>query len=220
MPAPLPSPLLALLLGLGQGLLHGLGPDHCAAIATLGAASERAGRRRSALRLAVRFAVGHAVALGALAAVCLLAGMTLSERFERYAELLGGGVLVGVALAALFFPGALRHGHPHLPGHGADHHHPPHGAPVAGAAGALMAISGVRSLLLALPPLMVGGRFASAAWTYLPGFALGVLLSMSAVGLALASSLARAPERLARWLDKGVAVASGALGVYWIVAQL
>ncbi len=212
--------LLALLLGLGQGLLHGLGPDHCAAIATLGAATGPDGRRRSALSLAVRFAVGHALALGLLAGACLLLGMTLSESFERYAEFLGGLVLLGVALAALFFPGALRHGHPHPPGHGDDHHHHAPALPLASAAGALMAISGVRSLLLALPPLMVGGRFASAAWAYLPGFALGVLVSMGAVGLAFSAGLARTPARAVRWLEKGVAVSSGALGVYWMAARL
>ncbi|MGQ0505971.1 MAG: hypothetical protein ACT4TC_11715 [Myxococcaceae bacterium] len=206
--------LIALLLGIGQGMLHGLGPDHCAAIATLGVSGGR--RPHSALNLALRFAASHAVVLGGLAAVCLLAGMTLSHTFERYAELLGGLVLLAVAFTVLFFPSALQHGHPHTPGHGHDHRH----LPIAGAAGALMALSGVRSLALAVPALMVGGQFSSSAWTFVPGFALGVLLSMGAVGLVFSACLSKAPVHFSRWLERGVAVSSGALGIYWVAAQL
>src|SRR5688500_9628095 len=134
--------LFALAIGLGQGLLHGLGPDHCAAVATLGGADAR---RRSAVMIALRFAVGHTLVLGGLAAVCLLAGVGISEAFERWAEIFGGAVLLALALSALFFPDFLRHGHPHLRGHDESHVHPParSSATVSTAAGALMAVSGV-----------------------------------------------------------------------------
>ncbi len=206
-------PLLALLIGFLQGLLHGVGPDHCAAVATLGSAARS---RKSALLTAIRFAVGHAVVLGALASVCLLLGFGISETFERWSEIFGGAVLVGVAATALFFPGALAHGHPHLPGH--DHHHTH--ARVSTAAGALMAISGARSLLLALPPLMVGGAFSLSAWVYLPGFALGVLVSMGAVGLLVAEGMSRMHHAIAARLQRVVAAASGVVGLVWIASRL
>lgn len=208
--------LLAFAVGLGQGLVHGLGPDHCAALATLSSVSD--GSRRGALRIALRFALGHAALLAALALFCLLLGVGISEAFERWAELLGGTVLLGLALAALFFPATLRHGHPHLPGHDAAHTHPPadRTAHLSPAAGALMAMSGVRSLLLALPPLLVGGAFRDAAWAYLPGFSLGILLSMGAFGLLVAEGLFRFGERLHRV----IALSSAAVGLWWIAARL
>ena len=208
--------LFALLLGLSQGLLHALGPDHCAAMATLGTLERADNRRRGVARTALRFALGHATMLGGVAAVCLLAGVGLSEAFTRWAEIFGGGVLVALAVAALLFPASSGHGHPHLPGHDKEPHAHVH---VSTAAGALMAVSGVRSLLLALPPLLVGGSMSFAAWAYLPGFALGILVGMGAVGLLFAEGLSRVGERLAPWVHRGVAVASGALGVFWMAAR-
>jgi len=203
---------LSLLLGLGQGLLHGFGPDHCAAMATLGSLDRSPG---GALRAALRFAVGHAIVLGSLAAACLLLGVGLSGAFERWAEIGGGAVLVALAAWALFSPGSLGHGHPHLPGHA-----PGELGGLSAAAGALMGLSGVRALALALPPLLVGGGRSAWAWAYLPGFAGGVLLSMTAVGVLLSGAFRRTGERVAPWLHRGVAVSSGALGVAWIAAHL
>ena len=212
------SPLFfAFAVGLGQGLLHAVGPDHCAAMATLNTLGE--GRRQAALRTALRFACGHAAVLGGVAAVCLLAGVGLSEAFERWAEVFGGGVLVALAVTALLFPNSLRHGHPHLPGH-TEGEHPHAHEKVSTAAGALMAVSGVRSLLLALPPLLMGGSMSLGAWSYLPGFALGILLGMGAVGLLFAEGLSRMGSRIALWVHRAVAVSSGALGLFWIGSRL
>jgi nickel/cobalt transporter (NicO) family protein len=208
--------LLAFLLGLSQGLLHALGPDHCAAMATLGTLG--GGRRRTAILTALRFALGHAAMLGGIAAVCLMAGVGLSETFERWAEAFGGAVLVALAVTALIFPHSLDHGHPHLPGHDQKPHEHVH--TVSTAAGAFMAVSGVRSLLIALPPLLVGGSMSLAAWTYLPGFALGILIGMGAVGLLFAEGLSRASARINLWIQRGVAVGSGALGLFWIGSRL
>lgn len=215
MPASVHAALLAFLVGLGQGMLHALGPDHCAALATLGASG---GTRRS-LKLAVSFAWGHALVLGTLAGLCLVFGVGVSEVFERWAERLGGLVLLGLAVAAILFPGTVRHGHPQFPPHGDDHAH--HGHPhgtlnVSGVAGALMALSGVRALLLALPPLLVGGALSMSAWAYLPGFAAGVFGAMAVVSLLVSAGTRRLPERTAERLQRAVALTSGALGVIWI----
>ncbi|XXF77324.1 hypothetical protein P2318_30375 [Myxococcaceae bacterium GXIMD 01537] len=213
------SPLLfAFVIGLGQGLLHAVGPDHCAAMATLGTLG---GGRKAALLTALRFALGHAAMLGGVATVCLLAGVGLSETFERWAEIFGGGVLVALAVAALLFPHSLEHGHPHLPGHAKEPHSHNHiQQHVSTAAGALMAVSGVRSLLLALPPLLVGGSMSTSGWTYLPGFALGILLGMGAVGLLFAEGLSHLNQRITGWLQRAVALGSGALGVFWMGSRL
>jgi len=212
------SPLfLALLFGLGQGLLHAVGPDHCAAMATLGTLGPS--RRRTTFLVALRFALGHAAVLGGVATFCLLAGVGLSETFERWAEIFGGAVLVALAVTAFLFPNVLRHGHPHLPGHTQEPHSHMHDR-VSTAAGALMAVSGVRSLLLALPPLLVGGSLQSSGWTYLPGFALGILVGMGAVGLVFAEGLSRMGTALAERLQRLVAAGSAALGLFWIVTRL
>ncbi len=212
------SPLFfAFVLGLGQGLLHAVGPDHCAAMATLGTLG--GARRRTALLTALRFALGHAAMLGGVASFCLLAGVGLSEAFERWAEVFGGGILIALAVTALLFPHSLGHGHPHLPGHTREPHRHVH-EHVSTAAGALMAVSGVRSLLLALPPLLVGGSMSTSAWTYLPGFALGILVGMGAVGLLFAEGLARLNDGVTAWLQRAVAVGSGALGVFWVGSRL
>ncbi|MCY1082112.1 hypothetical protein [Archangium lansingense] len=211
------SPLFfAFLFGLGQGLLHAVGPDHCAAMATLGTLGPS--RRRATLLVALRFAIGHAAVLGGVATFCLLAGVGLSETFERWAEIFGGAVLVALAVTAFLFPNVLRHGHPHLPGHTHEPHSHMHDQ-VSTAAGALMAVSGVRSLLLALPPLLVGGSMQSSGWTYLPGFAFGILLGMGAVGLLFAEGLARLSSNIAERLQRFVAVASAALGLFWIASR-
>ena len=191
-----------------------MGPDHCAAMATLGTLSRR---RRDTFLTALRFAVGHAAVLALVAAVCIGAGVGLSEAFERWAEVLGGGVLVALAVTALLFPHSMHHGHPHLPGHDASPHRHDH---VSGAAGALMAVSGVRSLLLALPPLLVGGAMNLAAWSYLPGFALGILLAMGAMGLLFTAGLSRLGARQFARVQQAIAVGSGGLGVFWIASRL
>ncbi|WP_370645378.1 hypothetical protein [Corallococcus sp. EGB] len=215
----MPPLLFAFTVGLGQGLLHAVGPDHCAAMATLGALG--GGRRRAALLTALRFALGHAAMLAGVAGVCLLAGVGLSEAFERWAEIFGGGVLIALAVTALLYPNSVGHGHPHLPGHDREPHLHTHASGhVSTAAGALMAVSGVRSLLLALPPLLVGGSLSTAGWTYLPGFALGILLGMGAVGLLFAEGYSRMNQRLGAWLHRAVALGSGALGLFWIGSRL
>lgn len=207
------SLLLVLVTGLGQGLLHAMGPDHCAAMATLAAGGE--GRRRAAVLTALRFAVGHAVALAAIAGVCLLTGVVLSEAFERWAEIGSGLVLIGLAAAALLYPSAFEHGHPHLGAHGPSHRH---GLPLA--TGALMAVSGVRALTLALPPLLLGGGLGISAAVYLPAFAVGVLAGMSAFGLAVGEGLHRAGAARALRLRQAAAALSALVGVLWIGRQL
>jgi hypothetical protein len=207
--------LLLFVVGLSQGLIHSVGPDHCAALATLGLLEP--GRRRQAmLKVAFRFAAGHAFMLGGLVTACLLIGVGLSETFEKWAEIGSGVALVVLAATLLFFPSALAHGHPHLPGHDHDHRH----VRVGGTMGALMAVSGVRSLLLALPPVLAGGSFHLKALSYIPGFGLGVFLGMGVIGLLFAEASTRLSDTLAVLVRRGVAVFSAGLGIVWIAVRL
>ncbi|MFN0061055.1 MAG: hypothetical protein ACKVPX_00855 [Myxococcaceae bacterium] len=204
--------LLALGVGLTQGLLHSVGPDHCAAIATLGGGNDR----RRAFHIALRFAGSHVFVLASLTGVCLGAGIFISAAFERWAEILGGAVLVSVATAALFFPSALSHGHPHWPGHARTHGH----AGATMAAGALMAFSGIRALLLSLAPMWVGSSFHAHAWAYLPGFSLGILLGMSTVGLLAAEAFSRLGARARILAYRGTVAASAGLGLVWMAQRV
>ncbi|EPX62638.1 hypothetical protein D187_008826 [Cystobacter fuscus DSM 2262] len=77
----------------------------------------------------------------------------------------------------------------------------------------------MRSLLLALPPLLVGGSLSTSGWTYLPGFALGILVGMGAVGLIFAEGLARMSTNVAERLQRFVALGSAALGLFWIASR-
>jgi len=209
------SLLTTMGLGLLAGLAHSVGPDHCAAMLTLtGAGGE--GRRRRAFQVALRFALGHAVLLGGLAAVCLGLGVGLSEAFSTRAEIFGGAVLLAVALSALFLPASMRHGHPHLPGHETDHRH----VHLSGATGALLAVSGVRGLLLALPPLLVGGSLQAVAWAYVPAFALGILIGRGVLGVLLAEGLGVLTARLGTWVERGAHVLAALVGLSWILMRL
>ena len=203
--------VLALLTGIGQGLLHAMGPDHCAAMATLAAREER--RRRAAWMIATRFALGHAVVLGGMAALCWLSGRVLSEALERWAEIGSGLVLIALAATAWFFPAAFEHGHPHRRDHHAGRH-------LSWATGALMAVSGVRSLTLALPPMLLGGAGGMASIAYLPGFAAGVLVGMAAFGLVVGLGLERAGRIWSVRARQLAALASAVVGIAWIGKQL
>jgi hypothetical protein len=83
-----------------------------------------------------------------------------------------------------------------------------------------MAFSGARSLLLALPPLVVGGSNSLSGITCLSGFAAGIFLGASGVGWVLALFFKTLDEKLFRQVQKGVACASGILGAYWIWVRI
>ncbi len=83
-----------LLIGLGIGLVHAFDADH---LTTLGSLAVR-DRPRSALSYALRWACGHAVAIGALGGLALGVGMLWIASVSRIAEL--GVALLLMALGA------------------------------------------------------------------------------------------------------------------------
>ena len=226
--------LILLSTALGLGFLHGLGADHLMAIAALsvGPAGEApAIKRARAFGVAVRFAVGHALLLAVGASALLLLGWSLPLFVERGGERLGGLLLIVLGGVALWGVGAGRvYGHTHLHGHEhAPHWHLHIGRrerhPVPGAhshlptlIGAAFAVSSLRALTLLAP---FGGRIGAAPLPMLLGlitvFAAGILLSMSLFGVAFAGLMnARVVARLGRAAGGAMALASIALGVFWI----
>ena len=222
--------LLAALFG--AGLLHGLGPDHLAALAAL--AGRRGGRcpeKKPAAWLGVRFGLGHAATLLLLAGAAWVLGRELPVSLQRALEQFGGLVLVflgGGILAQALHRRLVLHSHPHAHSPGDTLHQHPHihltgGAHAAHAhphfpalVGGLLGFSGAQSLLVALP-LVAAGSLATAL-ARLAAFGLGIVVSMSAAGWLLEKSLARiSPQPAAA---RAFAGATGALcaavGLYWL----
>ena len=217
---------------LSLGFLHGLGADHLMAIAALAVntkGSPGAGRREP-IRVAVRFALGHALVLLVGAGAVLVLGWQIPELVERAGEIVGGMLLILMGAFTLWVVAAERlYGHTHRAGWLNWHVHfgrrdrhpaPPAHSSRAGLLGAVFAVRGLRALTLLGPELSPGGAAASLlTLLYLVGvFALGILVSMSLFGIVLSRLLGS--EAMAAAVGRGAAlvtaVASIALGVYWV----
>jgi len=225
--------LVAALAGLVYGAAHGLGPDHCAALATLLVGG--AGRRR-AVGACLRFGVGHAVVLGGLAAAAALSGFWVPAAWENAAEAVGGALLVllGALALARALPLVLhRHAHAH------DHGDPREPAPAHPHAhwhfhlgdrerhrhthlllGGVFALSGVRALAVVVSPLLLAGRSPESALSFLLGFGAGVTLAMLAFGLVFQTGRRALGEAGCHLSAVAVGGASLLLGAWWIWSSL
>ena len=217
---------------LSLGFLHGLGADHLMAIAALAVNTDRlqgAGRREP-IRVAVRFALGHAMLLLVGAGAVLLTGWQIPELVERKGEIVGGILLILMGAFTLWVVAAERlYGHTHRAGWLNWHVHfgrrdrhplPQAHSSRAGLLGAVFAVSGLRALTLLGPELSPGSASASLlTLLYLVGvFAVGILLSMSLFGIVLSRVLGSQVlvAAIGRWAALVTAVASIALGTYWV----
>ena len=167
-------------------------------------------RRARALGIAVRFAAGHALLLAVGAGLLVLIGWSLPVTVERGGEMLGGALLIVmgiVTLQHLFAPRASRLAHR------VSHSHLPT------MIGAAFAVSSLRALAMLTP---FGNDLGTAPLTILlaliGAFAVGILLSMSLFGVALAGVLSTgALQRLGHGAGALVGVSSIVLGVAWVV---
>lgn len=202
-----------------------LSPSAC------GAAAQRA----RALGVAVRFAIGHALLLGAGAAALIVLGWSLPMAFERGGEILGGTLLILLGAIALWGATSGRvYGHSHVhAGEPAPHFHlhfgprEHHPSPRAHShlptiVGAAFGLSSLRALTLLVP---FGGSVASVSLASMLGlvgvFAVGILASMSLFGVAFAGLMSmQAVLRLGRGSARLLAVASIGLGAYWILSAI
>lgn len=200
-----------------------------AALSLAPGAEAPAARRARALGVAVRFAVGHAVLLAAGAGALVALGWSLPLMFERAGEMLGGTLLVVLGAAGAWgvaTGGVYGHTHRHAR-EDASHWHlhigHPDRHPVAAAhshlptlIGAAFAVSSLRALTLL--PFGIGAAPLPILLGLIAVFAAGILLSMSLFGVAFARFMsARLVARLGRAAGGAMALASMALGVYWIV---
>ncbi|HMC78386.1 MAG TPA: hypothetical protein VKH34_14660, partial [Vicinamibacterales bacterium] len=228
--------LLLLLSALFLGFLHGLGADHLMAIAALSmdgdpgdqgrrACPEHGRRARArALGVAVRFAAGHALLLGAGAGLIVLLGWSIPPHVERGGEMLGGALLIVMGLVTLQH--LVRHSTRHQ-APGSEHHAPSteHPAPstthshLPTMIGAAFAVSSLRALAMLTP---FGAGLGSAPLPVLLAliaiFAAGILVSMSLFGVALAGVLStRALAHVGRGAGALVGLSSVVLGVAWVL---
>ena len=216
------------------GALHGLGPDHLAAITALtGKGIERRAGRRETAWLGVRFGVGHVSTLLLLAGIGWALGRGLPDSWQRGLEQAGavaliflGGWLVAEVFRRRVVAHSHLHSHDHTPGAGDHEHwhlhvgsaaHAAHRHPhLATMVGGLMGFSGSRSLLLVLP--VAAAESAGGALARIAAFGLGIVVSMAAAGWlaqALFLRVGRAPA-YARLLVSCTGVLSAALGFYWL----
>jgi nickel/cobalt transporter (NicO) family protein len=188
------------------GVVHGLGPDHLAAITAFGAVVGRDFRRITFF--AGRFAAGHVVVISG-AALLMHAGRTaLPLRWERGFDLTAAGflIIIGIVLLLGLLSRTLslhahqhrHHGlgsHQHFHAHfGSQEEHKHAHGKLAIAAGALFAFGGMRSLLLIVPVAISSTMLV--AIMRIGAFALGIAFSMSAYGLLAGRVLTRA---IANW---------------------
>jgi nickel/cobalt transporter (NicO) family protein len=217
------------------GFLHGLGADHLMAIAALSltaGAEPPATQRTRAIGVAMRFAAGHAVLLGGGAAVLIVLGWSLPLVLERSGEILGGLLLVIIGGVGLWgVAGGRVYGHSHVHGRESTPHFHLHiGRPerhprpsahshLPTIVGAAFAVNSLRALTMLAPfGLHVEAISLPTLLALVVVFALGILLSMSLFGIAFARVIsARGVRRLGRFTAGGIAIASIALGIFWMV---
>ena len=227
-------PVLLISSALALGFVHGLGADHLLAIVALSVSGSGHAARAGAFRIALRFALGHAVLLVAGAGTVFVLGWNIPRFVESGGEVVGGSLLIALGAVGLFAVLTRRvYGHSHVHGDpphthwhlhiGRSDRHPlPTGhSRMPAILGALFAVSGLRALtLLAL----FGGGVAlgdSSVLTLLGLvviFAAGILLSMCLFGVVLAHVMStRLMASLGRVAATATAVASVILGIYWII---
>jgi high-affinity nickel permease len=216
--------VLLITWALVLGFLHGLGADHLMAIVALTIRGER--NRSQAIAVAVRFAAGHALVLAVGASLVILLGWTIPAPVERGGEVLGGTILIALGVAGMWAAASGRvyaHAHPHAVDPGAWHLHFGRGEHRPGAPATLPALMGAVFAVSSLRALSTLAPFGGSVGTSLPVllvliaiFGVGILLSMSLFGVALARMLStRFVERLGRGAAFLMGAASVGLGLYW-----
>ncbi len=210
----------------GLGFLHGLGADHLMAIAAL-AVDGRDRRRQRIVQTAVGFACGHTAVLAVGAIVAVVFGLVLPAALTTSAER-GGGLLLVVfglwGVWSVLTGRAYSHVHADAPRparwhmHLGEARHGHRASALPTVMGAVFAVSSLRAVML-LEPFGASAQSLtlSAVLALIVLFGAGILLSMSIFGVLLARVLsARALIGLGRAAAGLVALASIALGIYWI----
>ena len=203
-----------LLIGLGIGLVHAFDADH---ITTLGSLAVR-DRPRSALGYALRWACGHAGAIGALGGLALGVGMLWIASVSRIAEL--GVALLLMALGANTLFSLLRHKSPAI-----EHAHAPTARSRRHIAGVLMGLlhggAGSAAVLAILPLAGYDSGLAAAGFllTFSAGVATGALLFAALFAGLLAGGM-RAGRTIVATITAVVGLLAVVVGVTMLLGTL
>jgi sulfite exporter TauE/SafE len=185
------------------GAVHAFGPDHLAAMTVLAGSAPTSGR---VARISLQFALGHASLLLFAAIIAFGLGSVPSAASMRVAEIVGGLTLIAVGAAT------VHRSLLHVREHGM--------APRAGWVGSLLAASGTRSLVMAVPAAATGNVVEASLLTV--AFGLGVVAGMLGFGLMLGYGHQRlgASPRWRQSASLGSGILAVCVGLYWTFAQL
>lgn len=206
----------ALLTGTVAGVLHVLtGPDHVVAVSPF-AVDGAAGR----WKVGSLWGIGHTVGVAAIAAVALFFRHSFNvEILSAWGERIVGVVLIVIGLWCLhkalehrfhFHPHeheGQQHAHFHWHRHTHETEHNHSHAPLG--IGLLHGVAGGPHIVAVLPTLVFPGPVASVS--YLLGFALGSIATMTTVSWLLGRSIAR-------WVHRYSNAYSVVLGAFALVA--
>jgi sulfite exporter TauE/SafE len=204
-------------IGFIVGFRHAFEPDHLAAVTTL--ATRQGGWNLSA-RLGVAWGIGHTLSVAVVAAVLIVLGIRVPERFYATAELGVAALLVILGLTSLWQE-ARRHrgslGAAHAAAHEAQasHVHPGQLRSTSRALGFGVAhgLAGSGAVIVLLVAAATSLREQA---TYLLAFGAGTVAGMTGVSLltgVVTGAVARTHARAALSLRVGAAVASTAVGL-------
>lgn len=219
----------------GLGLQHGMGPDHLAAITTLIA---RGHGERRAVWVGVKFGLGHMGALAGACLLCLALNLTISERFERAAEIGGGLLLIVMGLwmiRDLFGVEVYAHHHRHShDGHEHTHVHLHLGAPATAHPhahghphlstlfGGLFAFSGARWMIVMIAELVAGHPAVPRLLIAIAAFGAGIITAMALYGALISRcyGLASRHALVFRAVTLLTIVATVGTGALWVSARV
>ena len=182
------------------GVLHGLGPDHLAAITALSAA--RGADSRRLFFFSTRFALGHAAVLAVAGVATHFLRVSMPVVWEHGFEMATAWLLIASGAAILLALGAgwlTVHSHPHQHSCGAHYHFHAHlfggrehrhaHGKLAATLGGLFALGGTRSLLAVVPAALA--QTAGISLVRIGVFTTGIVAGMLAYGLIAGRALNR-----------------------------
>lgn len=221
--------LAALAAAFALGVVHALEVDHLVAVSVF-----VGGRPRvvTAAAFGARWGLGHAAAVFVAGGLLAWSGVKIPAAAAAWVELAVGTMLVALGVWALRIAARLHihqpqqhaghaHLHAHRPGiHPHDHRHADpalrhrHLPTIVGAVHGMAGTVPV----VALIPVVLLTDLASAL-LYLAAFGAGSILAMAlyAALAARAVGLAARSETVARLAARLTALASGAVGIWWII---
>lgn len=224
--------LAAYAAALALGASHALEVDHMVAVTAFVGGRPRLGPAAS---FGVRWGLGHAAVVLVVGGALAWSGLAIPVAAAGWAELVVGLVLIGLGAWALRAARRLHvhdpsghGGHAHLHAHTADMHPHTHKHTdpsrrhrhLATAVGAVHGLAGTAPVAALIPVTLLPGRWAAIG--YLAAFGVGTILSMGiyAALTALAVRHAGRSVALARAAARLTAVASLAVGLWWVMRSV